>query len=316
MKKIIPFMLISSFLLYNTDSTAQTTSYPTNSELFENKRVVITGGTGYLGHTIACEILKYNPKKIIIFSRDEVKQAVSKRTFNNPRVQNTIGDIRNYETILRCTKDADIVIHAAALKRIDSLEENTQEGILTNVLGTLNIFNACVANNVDRALFISTDKASSPINIYGGCKFISEKLFTNYDYEHINTIFTVVRFGNILESTGSVIPFFTDKILKGEDITLTDDRMTRFIIAKDEAIEFILDAVRYSIGGEIFIKRLPAMRIIDLIEILKEKYHAHNNIRTIGLRPGEKIHELLINESEMSRSYEFGSMCVITPSLP
>ncbi len=313
MHKIIQHVLLFNILFLCTPLLA----HPTNNDLFENKIILITGGTGYLGRTLSTEILKYNPKKIIILSRDEVKLFNSQRLFkNNLKIQNVLGDIRDYNTLVRCTKGVDIVIHAAALKRIDALEDNTQECIRTNVVGSVNVFNACVENNVKRALFISTDKASSPINIYGGCKFISEKVFTNYDYANIDTIFTVVRFGNILESTGSVIPFFTTKILNGEDITLTDKRMTRFIIAKDEAVEYILDAMRYSIGGEIFIKRLPAMTIVDLIEILKEKYNAKNNICTIGLRPGEKIHEVLINESEMTRSYEFEHLCVIVPSLP
>lgn len=291
-------------------------AYPTNNDLFCNKTILITGGTGYLGRTLAAAILKYNPKKIIIMSRDEVKLFNNQRFFkNNPTIQHVIGDIRDYNTVLRYTKNTDIVLHAAALKRIDALEDNTQECVRTNVLGSMNVFNACVENDVKRALFMSTDKASSPINIYGGCKFVSEKIFTNYDYHAVNTIFTVVRFGNILESTGSVVPFFITKILNGEDITLTDERMTRFIIAKDEAVEYIFDAMRYSIGGEIFIKRLPAMTIVDLIEVLKEKYHAKNIVKTIGLRPGEKIHEVLINESEMTRTYEFNHLCVITPSL-
>ena len=248
-------------------------AYPTNNDLFCNKTILITGGTGYLGRTLAAAILKYNPKKIIIMSRDEVKHFNNQRfVMNNPTIQHVIGDIRDYNTVLRYTKNTDIVLHAAALKRIDALEDNTQECVRTNVLGSMNVFNACVENDVKRALFMSTDKASSPINIYGGCKFVSEKIFTNYDYHAVNTIFTVVRFGNILESTGSVVPFFITKILNGEDITLTDERMTRFIIAKDEAVEYIFDAMRYSIGGEIFIKRLPAMTIVDLIEVLKEKY--------------------------------------------
>jgi len=308
-------------LLYTLSLTIVLTSFlisahPSNNDLFQDKVILITGGTGYLGRTMAAEVLKYNPRKIIILSRDEVKLFNSQRLFKfDSRIQHMLGDIRDYSTLERATRGVDIVIHAAALKRIDALEDNTQECVRTNVIGSVNVFNACILNNVKRALFISTDKASSPVNIYGGCKFVSEKVFTNYDYANTDTIFTVVRFGNILESTGSVIPFFTSKIVNGEDITLTDERMTRFIIAKDEAVEYIFDAIRYSVGGEIFIKRLPAMYITDLIEVLKEKHNAKNQVHTIGLRPGEKIHEVLINECEMTRSYEFDHLCIITPSL-
>lgn len=310
MFKTLPYSLL--VLLCTTIMIA----HPTNNELFENKVILITGGTGYLGRTLAQEILNYKPKKIIILSRDEVKLFNTQRLFNHPAIQCFLGDIRDYHTLLYYSKDVDVVIHAAALKRIDALEDNTQECIRTNVMGSINVFNACINNKVKRVLFISTDKASSPINIYGGCKFISEKIFTNYDYANTDTIFTVVRFGNILESTGSVIPLFTQRIISGQEITLTDKKMTRFVIAKDEAVSYIFDAMRYSIGGEIFIKRLPAMKITDLIDILKEKHNANNTIRTIGLRPGEKIHEVLINQSEMQRCYEFEHLCVITPSLP
>ena len=287
-----------------------------NQELFEGKNILITGGTGYLGRTLTGAILKYSPKAVIIVSRDEVKLYKSQRLFkNNPNVKHFLGDIRDYNTLLRHTRGVDLVLHTAALKRIDALEDNVEECIKTNVLGSLNLFNACVTNKVKKAIFVSTDKACSPINIYGACKFASEKIFTNYDTQTIDTAFTVVRYGNVLESTGSVIPLFTGKIKRGEEITLTDPRMTRFIIGKDDAVGLIFDAIRYGVGGEIFVKQLPAMTIVDLIEILKEKYHADNPVRVIGLRPGEKIHEILLNQSEFARAYEFGDFYVITPCL-
>lgn len=290
--------------------------FETNNELFENKNILVLGGTGYLGRAITTEILKYNPRKIIIFSRDEVKHFNMTKIFGNTsKVHSIIGDIRDYDALLRVTKSIDIVFHVAALKRMDALESNVLEAIKTNIIGSVNVFNACVANNVPRALFISTDKACLPVNTYGACKFISEKIFTNYDTSKISTKFMATRFGNILDSTGSVIPIFIDKIKNGEDIPLTDDHMTRFIIGKAEAVELIFDALRYGTGGEIFIKKLPAMKIIDLIDVLKEKFKAHNKVRIIGLRPGEKIHELLINEAEMARAYEFNGIFVIKPSV-
>lgn len=288
----------------------------TNNELFENKNILILGGTGYLGRAIAIEVLKYHPKKVIIFSRDEVKHFNTTKIFgNNPLVQNVIGDIRDYDSLLKATRGIDIVFHVAALKRMDALENNVEEAIKTNILGTLNVVNACVNNNIDKLLFISTDKASSPINTYGACKFVSEKILTNYDRKKTKTKFIVTRFGNILESTGSVIPIFTDKIKNGEDIPLTDSRMTRFIISKEEAVELIFNALRYGIGGEIFVKRLPSHKVTDLIDILRTKYDGDNNIKIIGLRPGEKIHEVLINESEIIRTYCFENYFVITPSV-
>lgn len=284
--------------------------------LFENKNILILGGTGFIGRALTTEVLKYNPKSVAIFSRDEVKHFNFNNIFgNNPKIKNIIGDIRDVDCLMRATRGIDIVFHAAALKRMDDLERNVEEAIKTNILGSINVFNACVANNVPKVLFISTDKSCSPINIYGACKFASEKIFTNYDQTHINTQFIVARYGNILESTGSVIPIFTDKILKGEAIPLTDPEMTRFILDKHEAIDLIFNALHYGTGGEIFSKKTISFKITDLIEILKAKYKATNPIKIIGLRPGEKIHEMLVNESEMARTYEYKDCYIIYPSV-
>lgn len=289
---------------------------PTNNDLFENKKIAILGGTGFLGRALIAEILKYNPAKIIVYSRDEVKHFNLLKTFsNNSKIQNIIGDIRDEKHLMEVTKNVDIVFHAAALKRIDILEENVTESIKTNILGSLNVYNACVANNVPQVIFISTDKACSPINTYGACKFISEKIFTNYDRTKIVTKFIVARYGNVLDSTGSVIPIFTSRIQNGETLHLTDERMTRFIISKEEAVELVFDALRYGVGGEVFVKRLPALRVTDLIAVLKEKYHANNKVEIIGLRPGEKIHEELINEAEASRIILFDQFFIIRPSV-
>jgi len=288
----------------------------TNTELFENKNIVVLGGTGYLGRALAQEVLKYNPKSVVIFSRDEVKHFNTTKLFGNDvRVYNVIGDIRDFESVLKVTRDVDIVFHVAALKRMDALENNVEEAIKTNVLGSVNVFNACIANDVKKVLFISTDKACSPINAYGACKFISEKIFTNYDKSRISTKFMATRFGNILESTGSVIPIFTEKIKNGEVIPLTDERMTRFIVNHAGAVALIFDALRYGVGGEIFVRQLPALKVIDLIEILKDKFNAQNPIKLIGLRPGEKLHEVLINSSEIARTIVFEDLFIIRPSI-
>ena len=283
-------------------------------EIFEGKNVFISGGTGYLGRALVREILKSNPKSIRVFSRDEVKHHVFQEMFGyNEKLRNFVGDVRDCERLVKAIKGADIVIHAAALKRIDMIEYNVEEAIKTNIMGSLNIVKASLENNVPKVVFISTDKACHPVNTYGACKFVSERIFTesNYSKGSAETVFTCVRYGNVLESTGSVIPFFTDKIKKGEDIPLTDERMTRFIITPEQAVKLICNAIKYSVGGEVFIPKLPSMRVVDLINILKEKHNANNSVKVTGIRPGEKIHEIMINEAEIPRAYEFEDMYII-----
>lgn len=312
MKKETISLLTVLFLFTCINSTPLT-----NQALFGNKNILVLGGTGYLGRAITENVLKYKPKQVIIFSRDEVKHFNVYKTYgNNPVVRGIIGDIRDYDALDRAMVGVDIVFHVAALKRMDSLETHVGEAIKTNILGSLNVFKAAIAHGIDKVLFISTDKACSPINTYGACKFVSEKVFTNYDKTTCTTKFMATRFGNILESTGSVIPFFTERIKSGADIPLTDERMTRFIINKEEAVELIFDALRYGTGGEIFLKRMPAMLITDLIKVLKKRYNTDSAVRIIGLRPGEKLHETLINESELHRAYQFNNYYVITPSIP
>jgi FlaA1/EpsC-like NDP-sugar epimerase len=179
------------------------------------------------------------------------------------------------------------------------------------------VVNACLENKVKKAVMISTDKACSPVNTYGSCKFVSERIFSesNYSKGDLKTIFTTVRYGNVLESTGSVIPFFSERIVNGDSIPLTDPRMTRFIISPKEAVGLVFNAIKYGVGGEIFIPKLSSFKITDLIEILEEKYHKRNKIKIIGIRPGEKIHELMVNGSELSRTYNFKNMYVIGSSI-
>lgn len=284
-------------------------------KILKGKTVLITGGTGYLGQSLVEEILKYNPHSIRVFCRDEVKHHnLQEKFLYNKKIRSFLGDVRDYQRLLKATRGADIVIHAAALKRLDLLEYNVDESIKTNILGTLNVVNACLNNNVEKAIMISTDKACSPVNTYGACKFVSERIFSesNYSKGDIRTVFTTVRYGNVLESTGSVIPFFVNKINNGDVIPLTDPRMTRFIISPKEAVELVFNAIRFGSGGEVFIPKLPSFKVTDLIDILKEKYNKKNKISIVGIRPGEKIHELMINFSEISRTYEFKNLYVIT----
>lgn len=284
------------------------------SEIFTNKTILITGGTGFLGKALIKEILKFSPQSIRVFSRDEVKHHKLQEEFNNKsKLKSLIGDVRDYNRLKKACDGVDIVIHAAALKRLDILEYNVEESIKTNILGTLNVVNACLECNVSQAIFVSTDKACSPVNTYGASKFVGERIFTesNYNKGSKKTMFSCVRYGNVLESTGSVIPFFESKIENEEYIPLTDEKMTRFIISPDEAVKLIFDALKYSVGGEVFIPRLPAFKITDLIDILKEKHNSKAEIKNIGLRPGEKIHELMINSSEISRTFEFENRYII-----
>lgn len=286
--------------------------------LFKRKTILITGGTGFLGIALTKEILKQEPKSIRLFSRDEVKHYRVQERFNyNSKLRNLIGDVRDYFRLKKAIRGVDIVIHTAALKRVDLLEYNVDEAIKTNILGTLNVVNACLENKVEKAVFVSTDKACFPISTYGACKFVGERIFTESHYSRgdIRTIFTNVRYGNVLESTGSVIPIFSSKIKNGEKIPLTDSRMTRFIISPQESVQLIFNAIKYSKGGEVFVPELKSFKIVDLIEILKEKYKAKNKIKIIGVRPGEKIHELLISESEIPRTVKFKNFYVILSNI-
>lgn len=283
-------------------------------KIFKNKTILITGGTGFLGTALVREILKYEPKVVRIFSRDEVKHYRSQIEFDgDPRLRNLVGDVRDIERVRTATKECDLVIHAAALKRLDLLEYNVNEAIKTNIVGTMNVIDACMKNKVKKVIFISTDKACFPANTYGACKYVSERAFieSNYSCGHKAPIFSVVRYGNVLQSTGSVIPFFEEKIKKGETIPLTDSRMTRFIITSRQAVQLVFNAIKYGVGGDVFIPKLPAFRIIDLVEILKEKHNARNKVKVIGIRPGEKIHELMVNRTEIERTYSFKDMFVI-----
>lgn len=284
-------------------------------KIFKDKTILITGGTGFLGIALTEEILKYNPQSIRVFSRDEVKHHNVQELFkNDKRIRNLIGDVRDYSRLKKACEGVDIVIHAAALKRLDILEYNVEEVIKTNVLGTLNVVNACLDNNVEKVVFVSTDKACYPVNTYGACKFVGERIFTeaNFNKGNKKTILTVVRYGNVLESTGSVIPFFKSKIKHAEKVPLTDPRMTRFMITEKQAVELIFKALSVGVGGEVFIPKIPAFKITDLIEILKEKYKSSDKIEIIGLRPGEKIHELMINNVEIPRTIEYGDNYIIT----
>ncbi len=279
----------------------------------KGKTVLITGGTGFLGRALLKKLLEMEPKSLRVFSRDEVKHNRIVEEFNNPKIRNLVGDVRDSKRIMKATKGADIVIHAAAMKRIDMIEYNVTEAIKTNVLGTMNVVDACLENDVEKAVFVSTDKACSPINSYGATKLLGERIFieSNYSKGFAKTTFSAVRYGNVIESTGSVIPYFIEKIKNNDEIPITDERMVRFIITPERAVQEVLTAIKYGLGGEIFIPKLQALKIVDLVETLKEHFNAKNKIKVVGIRPGEKIDEWLMNEDETTRAYDFEESYVI-----
>jgi UDP-N-acetylglucosamine 4,6-dehydratase/5-epimerase len=286
--------------------------------LFEGQTILITGGTGFLGRNLIRRILQENPKAIRIFSRDEVKHYKVQQLFNNnSKLRFLLGDVRDLERLKRATKNCDIVIHAAALKRIDMIEYNVSESIKTNILGTLNLVDACMENQVKKVIFVSSDKACEPVNSYGACKFVSERIFVESNYSKGGEFpkYVCVRYGNVLSSTGSVIPFFVEKIKRKENIPLTHPEMTRFVINANQAVDLVFTAIKYGEGGEIFIPKLPAFKITQLIKTLDEIYNTNSEIEVTGVRPGEKIHELMINESEIDYTYEFENHFIISSQI-
>jgi FlaA1/EpsC-like NDP-sugar epimerase len=284
------------------------------NDFFKGKTILITGGTGFLGRALVKELLEYDVQSIRVFSRDEVKHHLIQEEFkNNPKIRNFVGDVRDSERLNRAIEGANIVIHAAAMKRIDLIEYNVMEAVKTNVMGTMNVVNACLKNNVEKAVFVSTDKACNPINSYGATKMLGERIFieSNYSKGDNRILFLSVRYGNVLESTGSVIPFFAEKIKKNETIPLTDKRMTRFIITPKQAVGLIFFALKNGIGGELFVPKLESLKITDLIDVLQSYYKGQSRVEEVGLRPGEKIHEILLNADECNRAYEFKNHYIV-----
>jgi UDP-N-acetylglucosamine 4,6-dehydratase len=281
--------------------------------MINNKSILITGGTGSFGTFLTNFLLKkYKPKKIIIFSRDELKQSQMMTKFkNNERVLRFfIGDVRDFPRLKLAMKDVDFVFHAAALKHVPLAEYNPFEAVKTNILGAQNVIDAAYENNVDKVLALSTDKASSPVNIYGATKLASDKLFiaaNNYRGK-FRSKFSVVRYGNVMGSRGSVVPVFS-KLLKSKYFPITDERMTRFNITLEEAIEFVINSSNIMQGGEIFVPKIPSFRVTDLAKAFDYK----KKIKIIGIRPGEKLHEEMISVGESMNTIEFKNSYIICP---
>ena len=287
--------------------------------MFNNKDILITGGTGYFGRNFISHLLKnYKPSKIVIFSRDEQKQYHLQNEFKDHKNKSIlrffIGDVRDQQRLDMAFNKIDIVIHAAALKHVPAAEYNPMECVKTNILGAQNIIESSLRNGVKKVIALSTDKAANPINIYGASKLVSDKLFVaaNNLAGKKKVIFSVVRYGNVFGSTGSVVPFFKGILESNlKFFPITDEKMTRFIITIQEGIDFVIRSLQEMRGGEIFIPKIPSMKILDLAKSFSEKYP----IKFIGMRPGEKLHEILCPKDSAHLTLEFKDYYIITPSI-
>jgi len=279
----------------------------------KGKTLLITGGTGSFGKKFTEMVLKTNPKVIRIFSRDELKQSEMDKQFKNKKLRFFIGDVRDRDRLYRAMNGVDIVVHAAALKQVPACEYNPIEAVRTNIDGAVNVIEAAIDNEVKKVVAISTDKAVHPVNLYGATKMVAERLFVqsnSYTGTH-KTILSCVRYGNVVGSRGSVIPLFLKQKESGT-VTITDERMTRFWLTLEQGVDFVLNCIERMKGGEVFIPKIPSMKIIDLANII-----APNAKREItGIRPGEKLHEVLLTEDEARHSKEFKEYFVIEPEYP
>jgi len=283
--------------------------------MFNNQSILITGGTGSFGKKYVKTLLeRYQPKKIIIYSRDELKQFEMQQTFNHPCMRYFIGDVRDAPRLQRAMSGVDYVIHAAAMKQVPASEYNPMECIKTNILGAENVIMAAIDNNVKKVIALSTDKAANPVNLYGATKLCSDKLFVagNNIVGSGKTIFSVVRYGNVAGSRGSVVPFFKKLITQGCDhIPITHKEMTRFWITLQHGVDFVLKNFARMQGGEIFVPKIPSINIIDLAEA----YAPNLPIKIIGIRPGEKVHEIMCPTDEAHLTLEFADHYVLKPSI-
>jgi FlaA1/EpsC-like NDP-sugar epimerase len=278
-----------------------------------NQTVLVTGGTGSFGNKVAKYLESLSPKKIIIYSRDEKKQYEMQK--HHPDYQYIIGDIRDKERLMQSCKGVNFIFHAAALKHVPACENYPYEAVKTNIIGSNNICNAAIYNGVEKVVALSTDKAVKPINAMGLSKSMMEKLVCSQNQQALDTVFCCVRYGNVMGSRGSVIPFFRQLIADEKPLTITDEKMTRFMMTLDESVELVLHAVKNAIGGEVFVKKSPACLVLDLAKTMIRKYGKSDSpdIRVVGIRPGEKIDEVLVNEYEIRRSNETEDFFVIHP---
>lgn len=279
----------------------------------DESSVLITGGTGSLGKSLVSFLLKNTKvRRIAILSRDELKQHHMRAEYaDNLRLRWFLGDVRDSQRLEHAFHNVDFVIHAAALKQVDTAEYNPMEFIKTNVLGSQNVIDAAISTGVKKVVALSTDKASSPINLYGATKLTADKLFVaanNYGHAY-GTTFSVVRYGNVMGSRGSVIPYFKQLALEKKALPITDIRMTRFLISLDQAVNFVVDSLEMMTGGELYVPRIPSIKIVDLAQAVAPG----SQMVEIGMRPGEKLHEEMISADDSRRTIDLGNRFVVTP---
>ena len=286
--------------------------------MFKGKKILITGGTGSLGQALTKRLLSIGVDTIRIFSRNESKQIKMENKFNDKRLRFLVGDVRDLERLKRAVEDVDYVFHAAALKHVPKVEYNPFEAIKTNIIGSQNVIDACLEEGVEKAICIGTDKAVSPLNTYGATKLLMEKLFVtanNYlDPKRHSTKFIAVRYGNVLGSSGSVVPKFIEQIKEKQKITITDPKMTRFSITMNEALDFILESTEIGLGSEVFVPKIRSYSILDVKDALIELL-GKTEEEIVGIRPGEKLQEVLINEYEIEYTWEIDEKYMIVNTL-
>jgi FlaA1/EpsC-like NDP-sugar epimerase len=286
--------------------------------MFNKKSILITGGTGSWGNELTKQILeRYNPKEIRIYSRGEHKQVEMKiKNYRESRLKFIIGDVRDQSRLNLAMKNVDYVFHLAALKHVPVCEENPWESVLTNINGTRNVIEAAIENKVKKVIDISTDKAVDPFNLYGICKSAGERLMIAANLESDKTSFVCIRAGNVLGTNGSVVPLFKNQISENNEITITDEKMTRYFLSIEDAIGLIFKATEDSVGGETFVMKMPSARIIDMARVMINHLGDENTkIRNIGIRPGEKLYEVLVSRFEAPRCIEDGNYYIVLPSL-
>ncbi len=285
-----------------------------NLNIFKNKRILVTGGTGSFGQKFTEIILKKTEiKSLIIYSRDEMKQYFMSQKFNNTKVKFLTGDVRDKERLHSSMDSVDYVVHAAATKIVPAAEFNPTECVKTNIIGAMNVIEACKNNNIKKVVALSTDKASNPINFYGATKLASDKLFiaSNNFNSNNRCKFSVVRYGNVMGSRGSIIPFFLELKNNKKKYLITDKKMTRFMITLDQGVDLVLNVFQDMQGGEIYVKKIPSMNIIDILKSIDP----NPKIKIIGIRPGEKLHEQMIGEEDSNFTYEYEDFYKIIPNI-
>ena len=283
--------------------------------MFDDKSILVTGGTGSFGKSFIRDILtRFRPRRVVVYSRDELKQFEMQQTFTHPAMRFFIGDVRDRERLVQAMRGVDFVVHAAALKQVPAAEYNPMECIKTNIHGAENVIHAALENDVEKVIALSTDKAANPVNLYGATKLASDKLFVaaNNIAGGARTRFAVVRYGNVVGSRGSVVPFFRQLLAEGAtELPVTDVRMTRFWISLAESVEFVEKNFARMQGGEIFVPRIPSVRITDLVEAMAPGVP----MRIVGIRPGEKLHEIMCPSDDSHLTLEFADHYVIRPTI-